>query len=204
VRGRLAGTLSEAHSPHSSGERATASGAVSAGSNPAGGAHIDQAKPVLSCENDPAPIERLCSRMPPQAAPSRQSRNIRGMRLPPSGQLSRTVTVDESPRQQTGTLAILAAHVDFASGDLGLPRLAREDHIQQESDHNRNVEARDGLLSHPRLAPFHAVAALDLAPPLVLAIQLQALVEGGGGVITRVSTTFGLPQAGQAGNAVSW
>src|SRR6516225_7007575 len=36
--GTLAGTLSDARSPHSSGERATASGAVSAGSNPAGGA----------------------------------------------------------------------------------------------------------------------------------------------------------------------
>jgi hypothetical protein len=76
------------HSPHSSGERATASGAVSAGSNPAGGAYHEQAIPGLSCANDLAPVELLCSRMPPEAAKCRESRNIRGMRSGPSSQLS--------------------------------------------------------------------------------------------------------------------
>jgi hypothetical protein len=65
------------------------SGAVSAGSNPAGGAHHHQAKPALTWENDPATTERLCSYMPPEATRCRQSRNIRGMNREASGQLSR-------------------------------------------------------------------------------------------------------------------
>jgi hypothetical protein len=62
-----------------------------------------QAKPGLTCANDPAPIERLCSRMPPEAAKCRQSRNIRGMRLTPSGRLN--PRSDEVPAHVMGLQA---------------------------------------------------------------------------------------------------
>ena len=65
------------HSPHSSGERATASGAVSAGSNPAGGApHIQPLSP-LACENAERLRDRLRHRVPGSAARCQYPRPIR-------------------------------------------------------------------------------------------------------------------------------
>src|SRR5487761_1576091 len=54
--------------PHSSGERATASGAVSVGSNPTGGATDHQAKHRLTWRNNK---DRAAARVQPCAAKSR-------------------------------------------------------------------------------------------------------------------------------------
>ena len=65
-------------SPHSSGDRATASGAVCVGSNPTGGAFFYQVIWPLIWAYGGSPRLRVCSQMPPDAAWDQDSRNISG------------------------------------------------------------------------------------------------------------------------------
>ena len=73
------GSLAASCSPRSSGDRATASGAVCARSNRVGGTTHHQPKPFLTSGYMVRLVSIMCSHTPPHASRCRSSRNIYGM-----------------------------------------------------------------------------------------------------------------------------